>query len=293
MFTFFKYVRGAILAAGLLISWLFTSFGIVIGGCFACLAIIPRWRRSLMMRLNTLAIMWAKQTHWLLLAGQRHKWQIQDASSLCRDQWYVLICNHQSWADILALNVAFGYHIPMFKYFLKRSLLWTLPVGGLACWVLDFPFVARHSREKIRKNPKLQQQNIEQIQQCCLSFRSSPATVINFVEGTRFTHEKHRRQKSPYKNLLKPKTQGIALAMQALHDKPCTVIDVTMQCKPRKIGLWQLLCGDYDAINIQFETINCDTVPRGNYFEDREFRKQIQAWLTERWQQKDKQMDLP
>ncbi len=29
--------------------------------------------------------------------------------------------------------------------------------------------------------------------------------AINYLEGTRFTPEKHAQQQSPYKNLLKPK----------------------------------------------------------------------------------------
>jgi hypothetical protein len=44
--------------------------------------------------------------------------------------------------------------------------------------------------------------------EACEKFRHIPVSIMNFVEGTRFTHEKHRRQNSPFANLLRPKAGG-------------------------------------------------------------------------------------
>mgnify|MGYP002228115688 CR=1 FL=1 len=41
-----------------------------------------------------------------------------------KKNWYLLICNHHSWADIVVLCVLFRKHIPMNKYFLKQQLAW-------------------------------------------------------------------------------------------------------------------------------------------------------------------------
>ncbi len=43
---------------------------------------------------------------------------------LSKKNWYLLICNHRSWADIVVLCVLFRKHIPMNKYFLKQQLAW-------------------------------------------------------------------------------------------------------------------------------------------------------------------------
>ena len=81
------------------------------------------------------------------------QWEIINAGELNRDGWYFLMCNHQSWLDILVLQRVFLRKIPMLKFFMKQELLWTLPIGGLACYMLDFPFMKRHSKEYLKNIP--------------------------------------------------------------------------------------------------------------------------------------------
>lgn len=61
------------------------------------------------------------------------KWDVQGLEGLNKKNWYLLISNHHSWADIVVLCVLFRKHIPMNKYFLKQQLAW-VPFIGLACW---------------------------------------------------------------------------------------------------------------------------------------------------------------
>jgi 1-acyl-sn-glycerol-3-phosphate acyltransferase len=68
--------------------------------------------------------------------------EVEGLGDLSRDEWYMLIANHQSWPDILVLVRAFNARIPGVKFFFKRSLLW-VPVLGLALWGLDFPSMRR------------------------------------------------------------------------------------------------------------------------------------------------------
>ena len=67
---------------------------------------------------------------------------------------YLVCCNHQTWNDIFMLMYAFGRRAPFFKFFLKQELIW-VPLLGLAWWGLDYPFMKRHSRQDLAKNPAL------------------------------------------------------------------------------------------------------------------------------------------
>ena len=115
-------------------------------------------------------------------------------------------------------------------------------------------------------------------------------TLNNYIEGTRFTSEKHRRQQSPYQHLLKPKAGGLSYAINVLHDQIDSILDVTITY----IGQPKTLPGVYTG-QIKKVVIHIDKVPLspdliGNYEEDREFRVHFQAWLNKRWQLKDQRM---
>ena len=57
---------------------------------------------------------------------------------------------------------------------------------------------------------------------------SQPFTLLNYLEGTRFTPEKHEQQQSPYKHLLKPKAGGLALALNILGNEIDALVDMTI-----------------------------------------------------------------
>ena len=60
---------------------------------------------------------------------------------------------------------------------------------------------------------------MEEARKSCEQLISQPFTLLNYLEGTRFTQEKHDQQQSPYTHLLKPKAGGLALAISILGDK--------------------------------------------------------------------------
>lgn len=67
----------------------------------------------------------------------------------------------------------------------------------------DFPFMRRYSQLFLLKYPHLKGKDIEITKKACQKYKDLPVSIMNFVEGTRFTPEKHKKQESPYKNLLK------------------------------------------------------------------------------------------
>ncbi len=123
---------------------------------------------------------------------------------LAKDRWYLIIANHLSYLDIILLIEFATHRIPAPKFFLKKELIW-LPFVGLGAWALDMPFMHRYTRAYLEKHPEKKGKDLETTKAYCEKFRTVPTTVINFVEGTRFTTEKHTAKQSPYSNLLPPK----------------------------------------------------------------------------------------
>ena len=144
---------------------------------------------------------------WMRLT-QGTRWEVTGAKELEQESWYLVLSNHQSWVDILAMQRVFHGKAPFLKFFLKQQLVW-VPVIGLAWWGLDFPFMKRYSRQYLVKHPEKRGEDMKETRRACEKFRHTPVSIMNFVEGTRFTPAKRAAQKSPYTHLLPPKAGGV------------------------------------------------------------------------------------
>ncbi len=134
--------------------------------------------------------------------------------------------------------------------------------------------------------------DLEATRRACEKFRHTPTSVINFVEGTRFTEEKRKVRGSPYRHLLKPRAGGIALAITSLGDRFDTVLDVTLAYPGGPVTFWDMMCGDFPHIVIDVRKCSIDAWLRaGDYENDREFRRDFHRWLSEIWQEKDQRLD--
>ena len=111
---------------------------------------------------------------------------------------------------------------------------------------------------------------------------------MNFVEGTRFTIEKHRRQKSPYAHLLKPKAGGIALVLGEMRDHLHRLLDVTIVYPKGVRNFWSFLCGDIQEIKVNVRSLPVSSELVGDYLNDRAYRKNLQLWLNNLWDEKDR-----
>lgn len=215
------------------------------------------------------------------------EWEIIQKGELSREGWYFLMSNHQSWLDILVLQRLFLRKTPMLKFFMKQDLLWTLPIGGLACYVLDFPFMKRHNKEFLKKHPEQRDKDIETTRKSCEKYKYQPIAVMNYVEGTRFTEEKHRIRKSPYQNLLPPKAGGIALVLATMSDYIHNIIDTTIVYHTKTPSLYDFFFGKIKKITVHYEVLPVPKELLGDYYHDKDFRVSFQQWLNKRWQQKD------
>ncbi|MES2663785.1 MAG: acetyltransferase [Pseudomonadota bacterium] len=204
---------------------------------------------------------------------------------------YLVISNHQSWSDILVLQNQLNRKLPPFKFFLKKELIW-IPLMGIVWWAQDNIFMHRHTKKELERNPALQGKDLEITQRACAKFKKDRVTIINFVEGTRYTGEKHAKQKSPYRHLLKPKTGGVAFTLAAMAGRIETLLDVSIHYASSDPTLYKLLSGQIPEIKILIQTVS---IPKhfseSDYNVDNAFKVEIQQWLSDRWLAKDAWLD--
>ena len=173
------------------------------------------------------------------------------------------------------------------KFFLKRELIW-VPVMGLAWWALDFPFLRRHSVEYLKKYPEQKGKDFATTRKACEKFAHTPTSVMNFLEGTRFTKAKQARQQSPYQYLLRPKAGGIALALSVLGEKFHSLLDITIVYPDGIPTFWEFLCGKVQRITVRIAQVELPpNILRGDYEGDQKFRAEFQQWVLQLWQEKD------
>ncbi|MFH0728859.1 MAG: acyltransferase [Pseudomonadota bacterium] len=239
--------------------------------------------------INGIALSWISVNNFCQQIVNNTRYHIEGVDDLKADNWYLVVCNHQSWADILVLQRIFHRKIPFLKFFLKKELLW-VPLLGLAWWALDFPFMKRYPSEFVKKNPQFKGKDIEITRKACEKFKAIPVSIMNFVEGTRFTPEKHRRQNSPYRHLLKPKSGGIGFVLSAMGEKLNTLLDVTIIYPRRCPTFWDFMCGKIQEINVRVKAIPINEMLIGDYSGDAEFRAGFQAWVNTLWEEKDRTM---
>jgi 1-acyl-sn-glycerol-3-phosphate acyltransferase len=216
-------------------------------------------------------------------------WDVKGLENLNPKGWYMVVANHQSWVDILVLQNVFHRKIPFLKFFLKKELFW-FPLLGQAWWALDFPFMKRYSRQFLKKHPHLIGKDLEITRRACEKFRNIPVSVMNFVEGTRFSREKHARQRSPYDHLLRTKAGGLAFVLSAMGDKLQHIVDVTI-AYPDGVGtFWDFVCGRVREIKVRVKTLPISNDMMGDYLQDPQFKREFQNWLNRLWHQKDQDL---
>lgn len=231
---------------------------------------------------------WAENCKRIFALLTPTHWDIRGNAELRRDRSYLVISNHQSWVDIPALVQAFNRRTPYFKFFLKQELIW-VPFLGLAFWALDYPFMKRYSKAFLQKNPHMRGKDLEITRAACEKFKRLPVTVVNYLEGTRFTPAKQAQQQSPYRYLLKPKAGGVAFVLATLGEQIDAVLDVTLVYPEGKApGFWALLSGQVDKVIVDIQTRNLAAeLWQGDYQNDPVFRQYMQDWVTQLWQEKD------
>lgn len=250
---------------------------------------LARWQALCNRGLGWLASHWmdANARHQSVLLPTRIK--VEGLEGLDPNEWYMMVANHQSWVDILVLLRLFNRQIPYLKFFLKQSLIW-VPLLGLAWWALDFPFMRRYSKAQLERNPSLKGKDIEVTRRSCAKFRHNPVTIINFLEGTRYTAKKYAQQKSQYRHLLMPKAGGLAFTLAAMDGQLHRLLDVTINYPGGVPTYWDYACGKVPLIELHVRQLPIPDEMLGDYSDDELFRTRFQQWVNDIWQEKDQQL---
>ena len=233
---------------------------------------------------------WLGVNNWLIEHVLKNtQWQISvdELLDLNMQGRYLMTCNHQSWVDT-TVNQYFGLsRMPLTRFFTKWELIF-IPFVGQAFKILGFPMMKRHSKEQIAKNPALKYRDMEEARKSCEQLISQPFTLLNYLEGTRFTQEKHDQQQSSYTHLLKPKAGGLALALSILGDKIDALVDMTIVYPDGIPGYGEFWLGEVPRIAVNLRKIDIpDWVLGGNYEDDAEYRARFQKWIDQIWTEKD------
>jgi 1-acyl-sn-glycerol-3-phosphate acyltransferase len=235
---------------------------------------------------------WAWFNHQLIDLTSEPTWDIQGGERLNKNGWYLLIANHLSWTDIVVIYSVFRRRIPLAKFFLKQELRY-VPFLGVACWALDMPFMKRYSRRYLLKHPHKRGEDLATTRKSCARFRETPTTVVNFVEGTRYSEQKRVKSNSSYVHLLAPKTGGIAYTLGAMGEQFDAVINLTLAYPQNGSSPFRdLLSGRMKKIVVRIHVLPIDESLRGDYLNDKGFKRQFHQWLNGLWQEKDQELEL-
>jgi 1-acyl-sn-glycerol-3-phosphate acyltransferase len=218
-------------------------------------------------------------------------WDIRQTASLCRSQWYIVSINHRSWADIPVLLKALTDRVPFPVVFAKQQMFW-VPIIGTAIWAVDYPIMKRFSQRHLARHPEKRGIDLETTRQSCRQYQFRPVAIWNFIEGTRFRPDKHRRQESPFRHLLRPKTGGLAFAIQAMEGRITRLLDVTIVYPEGLANFWSYLGGKVKHVTVHIREIDIpDRLLRGSYTDDPHYREAIQEWVSQIWREKDALID--
>ncbi|OPH35342.1 acetyltransferase [Moraxella lacunata] len=221
-------------------------------------------------------------------------WRISVPDDLKKDGRYLLVCNHQSWVDTSVVQYVSESRLPITRFFAKHELLY-IPIVGQAFYFLDFPMMKRHSKAQIAKNPALATRDLEEARRACGLLADKPFVLLNYLEGTRFSKDKHARQNSPYQHLLKPKAGGFALAIASLGDKIDGILDMTVVYPDGVPDYGELWAGKMTRLGVDIRHLDMDErlftdLKDGKYDSDEMVKAELFDFLDKVWTAKDERV---
>lgn len=236
--------------------------------------------------LDQMATNWVAVNTLIQKLFTRTRFTVTGLQQLTMRDWYLVLSNHQSWVDILVLQRILHGKIPFLKFFLKKELIY-VPLLGVAWWALDFPFMKRYSRAFLEKHPELKGKDIATTRKACAKFKHKPVSVMNFLEGTRFTPAKQAEQGADFKRLLKPKAGGIAFVLDAMGQHLTKIVNVTIHYPEGIPTFGDFACGRVGLVNVSVDTLVIDPSLIGDYSQDPKFKAYFQQWVNQLWLDKD------
>jgi 1-acyl-sn-glycerol-3-phosphate acyltransferase len=268
---------------------LFTAIGSIPILLLGLLKLVPNQRLKIYCtkKVDQIAILWSDINNIYLNYIHPVEWKITGIEHFDPQKWYLVIANHQSWLDIVVLQRVFNRKIPVLKFFIKDQLKW-IPFLGFSWWAMGCPFMKRYSPEYLAKHPHKKGKDLLSTKKALTLFKQTPATLMSFVEGTRYTDQKRSQQNAPYQQLLKPKAGGIGFVIDAMNQHITQLLDVTIIYPNENHSLWNFLCQRVDSVQIHIRQL---TIPsqflKSTLFIDEALLSEFRSWLNQQWLEKD------
>ncbi len=277
-----------------------TATGVILGNSFA--GSIPVWLMGAT-KIATGAAIADKAVikianHWIHSNNAvidtvlpKKDWRISLPDDVDTNGKYLLISNHQSWVDTSIVQYISENRLPLTRFFTKFELIY-IPIVGQTFYFLDFPMMRRHSKADIAKNPALKGQDLIEAKRACALLKNKPFTLLNYLEGTRFTPTKRDKQHSPYTHLLKPRAGGLALAINALGAEVDGILDMTIVYPDGVPSYGDLWKGNIKRLGVDVRYIDIPeglslAVQNGGYEDDASVKARMFDWVEQLWRQKD------
>ena len=283
-------IKGVLGFLAVVINTLFWCLFLLTIAIFKLLIPTESWKRLCTKLIINIGECWIYCNGLWIQALHRPRWNVEGFEELDSSNWYLAVANHQSWADIFVLQGITNRKIPMLKFFMKHVLIW-VPVIGLAWWALDMPFLKRHTKEEIQKNPELRGKDIKAMEKSFERYSRYPVSIFSFAEGTRFTKEKKDNQLSQFEYLLNPKIGGIGLTLTTMPYIKL-LLDFTIHYEDERRSFWDFLCGRMSKADVRVRQINIpDNLLGKNYEDDPIFRENLKEWVYDIWSDKEKYLE--
>lgn len=270
--TWQQHARAALCATAIGLSLTFFSLPLVVLA-FAKLA-APQ-ARNLTTAMNSIYRRAVAFDDWCLKRIARVRWELPELP-LDAEQTCLVLCNHRSWCDVLVVQSLIAKRGPVITFLTKRELAF-VPVFGIIVWAFRFPLLKRRASGS-QSEAARREADRQRILAACAAVRQAPAAILTFAEGTRFSSEKHRLTRSPYRHLLPPRPGGFSAIYDSLADTGALVVDLTLDYDG-EVTFWRFLAG---VASVSATATVWDWAELAE--------RDRSAWLRQRWQVKDRQL---
>ena len=279
-------LAGTIALLVLMSSTILCSIPVLILGILKVIP-IKNWRIYCTKRIDDVASYWIDGNNLFLKTFHPTRIDITGSYDYDINDWHLVVANHQSWLDIVILQRVLNRKIPVLKFFIKDQLKW-IPLLGFAWWAMGCPFMKRYSKTYLEKHPHKKGKDLQSTKKALQLLKQSPTTIMSFVEGTRYTPEKTKLQKSPYQHLLRPKAGGISFVIDTMKTQLTDILDVTIVYPDKHHSLWDFLCHRISVIKVNIRQI---PIPQQflttSLLDNNDIALEFRDWLNEKWAEKD------
>lgn len=241
------------------------------------------WFRRVTARIYRAAV---RVDNALLRHVARASWRARELS-LDPARPHIVLSNHRSWADIFLVQSLIATRGPIVTFLCKRELLY-VPIFGLIILAFDFPVLRRRAQRGVDAGRR-RGDDRRRVTETAAALLESPAAILSFAEGTRFTlakrdanrrvaGERHEASGTAprYEHLLPPRAGGFAAMIEALAPGGGSIVDVTLTYS-RPSTFWEFLGGAAGSVEVAWETIPIAAVEP----------EKATHWLNDRWRRKE------